>query len=328
VVSHVADAFAVLAQLNGRIKQLPLLRWLQLQLHDPNPDVRAGIIEAFANIGESLVFEMDILEALLFSLSDPDVFVRLRTTEALRRIGAATLSHPGMLTALMQTVEHDPEGFVRTSAKRTLSQFAASVTRSPEALSAFLARHPQRFEVEPSGDERSQSFTLLSSPPESDIDLMTALYDPDPVTRARAVIHLKQRGPTEVQRLQVVPALVDILLHDTDGGIRARAAEVLGHLGDTLQQVPHIASILIAALRNSDPGVRARTTDVCGRLDLPTADSQEVLVALYEAVDDADSEVRFAAAEALDRQMTKGVRLFKRWWGKKSVRTVEELARV
>jgi hypothetical protein len=45
-------------------------------------------------------------------------------------------------------------------------------------------------------------------------------------------------------------------------------------------------------------------------------------------MDDADSDVRFAAAEALDRQMTRGVRLFKRWWGKKAVCTVEELARV
>ncbi len=328
VVSHFTDTFAALVQVSGRIKQLPLLRWLQLQLHDADPDVRAGIIEAFANIGESLASEMDILAALLFSLGDPDVFVRVRTTEALHRIGAATLSLPSMLAALIQTGEHDPDGFVRTSAKRTLAQFAASVPHVPDVLSVFLARHPQRFAVEPGGHEHPQPFAPLASPPEADTHLVTTLYDPDPTTRARAVIQLKQLGPAGLQRLQVLPVLVDILLHDTDSGIRARAAEVLGQMGDALQHVPNIAAILIAALRNRDPGVRARTTDVCGRLDLPIAHSQEVLVALYETMDDTDSEVRFAAAEALDRQMTKGIRLFKRWWGKKEVRTVEELARM
>lgn len=328
VVSHMTDAFAALAHVNGRIKQLPLLRWLPLQLHDANPDVRAGIIEAFANMGESLVSEMEILEALLFSLSDPDVFVRLRTTEALRRIGAATLSHPEMLTALIQTAEHDAEGFVRTSAKRTLAQLAASVPCVPEALSALLVRHPQWFAVEPGGHERSQPFAPFSLPPESDTHLVIALYDSDPATRARAVSQLKQLGPTEMQRLEALPVLVEILLHDTDGGIRARAADALEQIGEALQQYPNIASILITALRDRDPGVRARTAEVCGRLDLPPASRQEMLVALYEAVDDTDSEVRFAVAEALDRHMTKGVRLFKRWWGKKAVQSVEELGRV
>ena len=35
----------------------------------------------------------------------------------------------------------------------------------------------------------------------------------------------------------------------------------------------------------------------------------------------------FAAAEALARQMKKGSRFFKRWWGGKTVRPVEELAK-
>ena len=328
VVSHFTDAFAALAQVNGCIKQLPLLRWLQLQLHDTNPDVRAGIIEAFANMGESLASDMDILEALLCSLGDPDVFVRVRTTEALRRIGAATLSLPSMLTALIQAGEHDPDGFVRTSAKRTLAQFAASVPHVPNVLSVFLARYPQRFEVEPGGHERSQPLAPLSSPLESDTHLVSTLYDPDPANRARALIQLKQLRPTGTLRLKILPALVEILLHDTDGGIRARAADALGHIGEALRQYPNMPSILMAALRDRDPGVRARTAEVCGQLDLPTVHSQEVLVALYEAVGDTDSEVRFAAAEALDRQMIRGVRLFKRWWGKRAVRTVEELARV
>ena len=99
-------------------------------------------------------------------------------------------------------------------------------------------------------------------------------------------------------------------------------------MGDALQHVPNIAAILIAALRTRDPRVRARTSDLCGQLNLSLAHTQEVLAVLYETLEDTDSEVRFAAAEALARQMKKGVRLFKRWWGKKAVRTVEELAKV
>lgn len=328
VVAHCTDAFAALARLNGHIKHVPLLGWLQRQAHNANPDVRAAIIEAFANIGESLASEMDILETLLVALRDPDVFVRVRTTEALRRIGAATLSLPSMLTALLQAGEHDPDGFVRASAKRTLAQFAASLPHVPEVLSVFVLRYPRRLGPKPQEPARSQPSPALPSPAESDAHRVTTLSDPDPVARARALSDLQHLGPTESQHLSLLPALVDILLHDPDGGLRARAAEVLGQMGEALQHVPNMAAILIAALRNSDPRVRARTTDLCGQLDLPLAHAQEVVVALYETLQDSDSEVRCAAAEALARQMKKGVRLFKRWWGKKAVRTVEELAKV
>ena len=328
VISHFTDAFAALAHLNGHIKQLPLLGWLHLQLHDANPDVRAAAIEAFANIGESLASQMDVLEALLFSLRDSDVFVRVRTTEALRRIGAATLSLPSMLTALLQAGEHDPDGFVRTSAKRTLAQFAVGLPQVPDILSVFLLRYPQRFEGEPGGPRCTQPVVLQAALSKSDAHLVTTLSDPNPEVRAKALSQLRHLGLAEAQRVPVLPALVDILLHDPDGGLRACAAEVLGQMGDTLLHVPHIAAILIAALRNRDPRVRARTTDLCGQLDLPFAQAQEILAVLYETMDDTDSEVRFAAAEALARQMKKGVRFFKRWWGRKAVRTVEELAKM
>ena len=154
------------------------------------------------------------------------------------------------------------------------------------------------------------------------------LYDPDPAKRAGAVIHFKQRGTEEIQRLEALPALVEVMLHDPDGGIRARAAHVLGRVGNLVQRHPKVALTLLSALRDRDAGVRAQAAEACGKLEPPTASQQEILVALNDALEDTDGEVRSAAAEALDRHMARGLRLFKHWWRKKEVCTVEALAEI
>jgi len=329
VVSHLTRALPALKQLNGCIENIPLLRWLRLRLGDVSPDVRAGVIEACAYMGESLASETDILAALVVSLSDPDVFVRVRTTEALRRMSASTLRHPEVLTALIQAGEHDSEWFVRMSAKQTLEQFKEGLIQVPEALSAFLNRQPRRLPIEETGDNRyPQSLLSPSSTIELETDVVTALRDPDPEKRAKAIIRLKQPRTASAERLEALPALIELVLHDTDGGVRARAADVLGQIGELIQQHSNVAAVLVTALHDRDAGVRAHAAEACGQLDLPMAHCQEVLAALYEALDETDSEVRSAAAEALDRQMARGLRLFRRWWGRKAVCTIEELTRL
>src|SRR5262249_55081734 len=146
--------------------------------------------------------------------------------------------------------------------------------------------------------------------------------------RAKVMTRLKQLGAMELQRLEALPALTDVLLHDPDGGIRARAAQVLGRLGTLAQHHPRVALILLAALRDRDAGVRAQAAEACGQLELLTASHQEVLAALNGALEDTDSEVRSAAAEALARHMTRGLRLFRRWWGRIAVRTIEALTAI
>ena len=330
-VSHLARALPALKQLNGRIENTPLLHWLRLQLRDVDADVRAGLIEACACMGESLAAEADILAELAVSLRDPDVFVRVRTTEALRRMGATTLRQPDVLIALMQAGEHDPEWFVRTSANKTLEQFKEGLLEVPEALSAFLSRQPLRLptkETEANGRLQKPKTSSSTMRLGSTADVVATLHDPDPGKRAKAISQLKQLRAADAQRLEALPALNEIVLHDSDGGIRARAADVLGQIGDLIQEHQNVAAILITALHDRDPGVRAHAAAACGQLNLPATYRQAVLAALHEALDDTDSEARSAAADALERQMARGMRLFKRWWGKKEVRTVEELTRL
>jgi hypothetical protein len=328
VVSHLTHTLSALEQLDGRIEKTPFLSWLQLRLHDANPDVRAGVMEAFAHMGESLASKPDLLALLMASLSDPDVLVRVRTIQVLRRIGLATLHHPGMLPSLIQVGEHDPEGFVRLTVQRMLEQFATGLTSVPEALAVFLARSPQQFKTGTNTQEHPQSLGHLPFLPALDTRLVATLYDPDPAKRAKVMTRLKQLGATELQRLEALPALTDVLLHDPDGGIRARAAQLVGRLGNLAQHHPRVALILLAALRDRDAGVRAQAAEACGQLELLTASHQEVLAALNEALEDTDSEVRSAAAEALARHMTRGLRLFRRWWGRIAVRTIEALTAI
>ncbi len=329
VVAHLTYVLPILEHLHGYIEKTPLRDWLRFRLRDPDPDVRAGIIEAFAHIGESLASDTETLAALAASLGDPDVFVRIRAVEALRRMGVTTLHHEDVLVALLQAGEHDREGFVRLSIKRTLEQFAVGMTPVPEAVAAWLTRHPpQQQTTATERHKREKSFADPFSPIEAGAASIAALHNPDPEKRMKAMLQLQQAEATQTSRLEALPALVEIVLHDPDGGVRARAADVLGQTGDLIQQQPHIPMVLVVALRDRDAGVRAHAAVACGQFSLPTEHRQKMLTALYEALKDRNNEVRSAAAEALDQQMARGLRLFRHWWGRTVARTVEELAAV
>jgi HEAT repeat protein len=79
-------------------------------------------------------------------------------------------------------------------------------------------------------------------------------------------------------------------------------------------------------LRDMDAGVRARAAQALGQIGDKAAWQPEVLSALVQALQDADADVRFRAAEALGQMMAQGVRLFRRRWGKIEGKRVDELA--
>ena len=81
-------------------------------------------------------------------------------------------------------------------------------------------------------------------------------------------------------------------------------------------------------LRGKDRGVRVQAARTLGQLGRAVAQHPKGVPALLNALRDEDDSVRTRAAEALERIMAQGVRLFRRWWGKIEVRDMEYLTRL
>jgi HEAT repeat protein len=326
VVSHLTRALSALGSLGGRVEKTPLLHWLQSRLREVNPDVRAGIVAALGHVGEQFAHEAALLAALTASLRDEDVLVRVKTVEALRRVGAAALQHPDMLPGLMQAAAHDPEWFVRLSAKRTLRQWQGTLAHPPDELLAFLNAQPAESRSPDANDPRPQP--VQHGPPlpaESAANLVTALRDPDAGIRVHAAAKIKQLGAAG-QHPDLLSTLMELVLHDIDSGVRAQAVDTLGCRRAPNVESANIVLIVATALRDRTASVRAQAAQALGKSSLPSQHRQETLSALLDALEDSDGEVRFAAAEALEQQMARGARIFRRWWGKREWKTVEELA--
>ncbi len=326
VVSHLTRALSALGSLGGRVEKAPLLHWLHSRLREVNPDVRAGIVEALGRVGEHCTHEAALLAALTTSLRDEDVLVRAKAVEALRRTGTAASPHPDILSALMQTAIQDQEGLVRMSAKQTLRQWQETFAHPPDELLAFL--NTQAVRSSSLNDKKhpsQQGHRDLPLPTESAAGLVTALRDSDAGVRVRAAAQIKQQE-TAGQHPDALATLVELALHDPDSGVRTQAVDTLGYLRAPQVEPAHIILVVATTLRDRAASVRAQAAQALGRSPLPPQSHQEALSALLAALEDSDSEVRFAAAEALEQQMARGVRIFRRWWGKREWKTVEELA--
>jgi HEAT repeat protein len=326
VVSHLTRALSALGSLGGRIEKTPLLRWLQSRLCEVNPDVRAGIVEALGYMGAHLAHETALLAALIASVRDDDVLVRVKTVEALRRVGAVTLQHPDMLLALIQAATNDQEWLVRVSANRALCFLQETLAHPPDELVAFLNTQPAR-SSSLNDKKRSSQQVRHDLPLATTVaaDLVAALRDPDSGTRVQAAARIKQLRAAG-QHPDQLPVLVELALHDTDSGVRAQAVDTLSSFRPFDGEHANIVLIVATALRDRTANVRAQAAQALGQSSLPPQHRQEALLALLNALEDSDSEVRFAAAEALEQQMARGVRIFRRWWGKREWKTVEELA--
>jgi HEAT repeat protein len=317
----------VLAQLRGRIEKTPFLHWLRLRLRDGNPDVRAGILEAFGRMGDSLVYETDLFFALTSALQDEDVLVRIKATEALRRVTVTPSHQAEALSALTRAALYDAEWLVRRGARQTLLKLRDDLDQFSEELAVLLDVQFAQQHSSAMDQEFSHSLPVAQLlPSASNAALVAALRDPDAGVRVKALARLQQLGAAGVQHPDSLPALAEIALHDVDSGVRACAVETLGHVGTLVLEHPNVLVVITTALRDRDAGVRARAANALGQFALPSEVRQEALSALLTAVEDADSEVRFAAADALGQLTARGIRIFRRWWGKRESKMVEELA--
>jgi len=117
-------------------------------------------------------------------------------------------------------------------------------------------------------------------------------------------------------------------LYDPDNGVRTQALETLSQLRTCVAESPQILDALVTVLRGKDRGVRVQAARTLGQLGRAVARHPKGIPALLNALRDDDGSVRTRAAEALEKIMSQGVRLFRRWWGKVEVRDMEYLTRL
>lgn len=112
---------------------------------------------------------------------------------------------------------------------------------------------------------------------------LEALHDEDDKVRARAAGLLGQIGDgSAVESLREA-------LRDNNGSVRGRAARALGRIGDK-----SVLPDLLQAIHDPDPAVRQAAAEALGLLG-----TQEALESLTEALQDSDIRVRQYAIEAL-----------------------------
>jgi HEAT repeat protein len=87
-------------------------------------------------------------------------------------------------------------------------------------------------------------------------------------------------------------------------------------------------ALVHAVQRDKDGSIRARAARALRMLVGKEVPSAEACSALLTALSDPDVNVRAEAAAVLSKTMAQGVRLFRRWWRKVEVRSVEELATI
>ena len=78
----------------------------------------------------------------------------------------------------------------------------------------------------------------------------------------------KDLGEIGPKAKAALPALIQTLQKDEDGGVRARAAGALGNIGPEAKEV---VSALIEALKDEDGGVRARAAEALRKINTPAA---------------------------------------------------------
>ncbi|MHB8876581.1 MAG: HEAT repeat domain-containing protein [Myxococcaceae bacterium] len=120
--------------------------------------------------------------------------------------------------------------------------------------------------------------------PASSERLVRFLYDESWRVRKAAAEQLSRAGPL------VVPRLVQVLGDRGQTGARNAAAEALVRLG------PAAAEAVVTLLRHLDPDQRKFAADILGEMR-----EAEGIGPLCEALEDEDTNVRVAAAEALGR---------------------------
>lgn len=314
-VPHLTRALPALGQLNGRIGKTPLLQWLTQQLREKDREVRAGAVEVLGRIGELAPEHPDIVAAYETALQDEDALVCSEAIAAVTRLGKSAAQHSGLMQALTQIAQTDPQRLLRSAAAKALETTGA--TTIPKAEDA-----PTKPKFNTS---LSEDFVPPSSP-QPLTTLVTTLYTAEPGSRAQAADVLGRMGARAAEHQEALTALVQVALHDVDNGVRSEAMRALAQIGEVAAQHSQVLNALALAVQNDrDAGVRAQAARALEHMASVVAQHTDLLPNLLTALRDEDTYVRYRAAIALARVMAHGVRFFRRWWGKIEAKRVEDL---
>jgi HEAT repeat protein len=307
-----------------RSRAVSALPGLTEHLHDSNRDVREKIIRIFGEIGGG-----EQLPAVIEALNDKDAVVRLAAVQALRRLrgdnvvealdtkcndtdanvraeSARTLGMLGERKALPKLVEllRDSNGFVRAAAAEALGKLGDRSATS--ALIAVLTGDNKE-----AASASEQEGLVIGTQPGSLPEIARMKVIEEKIIAAKALGDI--RDPASVD------PLIEHGLKSEDAGLRAESAVSLGKIGEPRAVEPledavrpyyeaapaEAKGITIATgpidekarlMKEKESRVRASVVWALGRLG--DASAKEIVT---RAVDDENSLVRDAAAEALAR---------------------------
>jgi HEAT repeat protein len=191
-------------------------------VQDQSADMRRTAVEALGKIG--LPSHVSTLTRML---NDPDPHVREASAIAVGRLQDSPVDQCRFIEALA-----DSSDAVRSAVARTLGEVG-----DPQTLGPRLARSLREGDL-PARRAAVQALIELDVPLAYSA-LRKALHDIDSEVRQGAVAALGEADAAA----QVVPLLMDRLLHDETPGVRGEAAFRLGKIGDetTVRELERIA---------------------------------------------------------------------------------------
>jgi HEAT repeat protein/lysophospholipase L1-like esterase len=256
-------------------------------LDSPRAEVR---YQSAWRLGRDGAAAKPAVPALVRRLKDEQARVRAAAAEALERIGPpARAAVPALLDEL-----GDPHQAVRWKAAEALSSIGLPPTEWPRLADALTHRdeYVRAFAAFSLGemvqDGRPAAFALAA-----------AVSDPDPSVRTVVVTALAKIGAAE-------PPVIDALeraLADRTWEYRWRAARALGRIHQDTGGA--VASLAAALAQDDDVKVRREAARALGRFG---RSAETAIPALSVARRDPDSDVRDAAAWALQAAMGEGTR--------------------
>jgi HEAT repeat protein len=213
---------------------------------------REAAVFAVGWLSQSLEDEQKVLSVLIDALDDTSWEVRRNAAEALGR-----LKNGEAVGLLQKTLESDTDGWVRLVAKESIGLIA--VSESEKGL------HQGKIE------EVTKLLQLFS---EQEISFAVLKYAEDALLKNSEII---------------IDPLMEIL-KDKNSELRAKAAELLGNIGDAKAVEP-----LLVLLRDQNPDLRETAAEALGKTRNPNA-VDPLITALGH---DESWRVRDKAAEAL-----------------------------
>jgi HEAT repeat protein len=220
------------------------------------------------------------LETLATDLRGPEAARRREAVDKLDAYGADE-ARPYLLKAL-----EDPDLEVRVRAALSIGRH--HLTEATPRLVALVEDPEPRLRaaaVEAIGLVRGAG----SEPDARSLGaLERALGDSDPAVRQAALVAI---GRLDRDRAQAVTVALAARLDDDNAGVRQRACDVLGRLGDARAVIP-----LLARLGDGSRDVRAAALDALGQLG-----DERAAPAMIRLLADPAEEVRAQAVQALGR---------------------------